>query len=301
MNLSPLRYPGGKTKAEVRRKILACAPLRVTEYREAFVGGGGIFFGIDDYFQVFNKPKSKWINDLDTDLISVYLALRDNPSEFIAKCKAVLPMQPGEDEVFPTPNSSGQKVNRRLKEQFDRCIADTTIDPAFSYFFVNRTNWAGRVDYTRPSRLYFSNAQGWDIVSTDRLERAAKCLANTKITNGDYSVLLTEPGENVWVYLDPPYVKDTKLSHNSKLYRHSFAIEDHQLFAQRVKECKHKVCISYDDDDDGIVRSLFPVSDGFFIKELAWAYCGTSSANGQSKTKKIGRELIITNYAIERN
>ena len=38
---SPLRYPGGKTKA--LRQIIPYLPARFSSYREPFVGGGAVF------------------------------------------------------------------------------------------------------------------------------------------------------------------------------------------------------------------------------------------------------------------
>jgi DNA adenine methylase len=195
-------------------------------------------------------------------------------------------MQDNEPEVYPTENSSGKKYNQRLKDQFDALKFNQDDDQAFRYFFINRTVWAGRVNYEQKSRLYFSNPEGWDIVATQRLENAAKYLQNVKITHGDYAKLLSAPGKDVWVYCDPPYMRDTKLSTTDKLYADGFTMEDHERFAKLARASKHKLCISYDDDPD--VRKLFK---GFTIIPQEWVYCGTSS-----EEKEMGRELLILNY-----
>ena len=196
--------------------------------------------------------------------------------------------QPGEPEVYPTANSSGKKYNRRLKEQFDALKFNEDEDQAFRYFFINRTVWAGRVDYERFSRLYFSNPEGWDIVATQRMEDAARHLQGVTVTCGNYADLLSAPGDDVWIYADPPYMRDTKLSATDKLYAHGFTIEDHERFAGLARKSKHKICISYDDDPD--IRRLFK---GFAIIPQQWVYCGTSS-----EEKKIGQELLILNYPV---
>ena len=103
-------------------------------------------------------------------------------------------------------------------------------------------------------------------------------------------------GDNVLIYIDPPYLVNTKLATSSQLYKHNFTIEDHKKLAKDIKVCKHKVIISYDDDEDGFIRSLY---DGFNIYEEQWTYCGSSSGKNQSKKKKVGKELIITNFKSE--
>lgn len=73
---SPFRYPGGKSKASVLAQIMRFAPKDLSEYREPFVGGGGVFFGLE-------KQCRSWINDINMGLVAVYKALRDRPKEFI--------------------------------------------------------------------------------------------------------------------------------------------------------------------------------------------------------------------------
>lgn len=281
MTPSPFRYPGGKTRESVRRRIFKLFPDDFSQFREPFVGGGGIFFAVDTKIP-------RWINDYNENLISVYLALRDNPADFIRRCKAIEAQKEGEEKVFPTQNSTGKKYNKRLKDQFDLLAKDSSADKALRYLFINRTVWAGRVNYDAPSRLYFSNPEGWNIVKTDRLERAAEHLKNTKITCTDFSELLLEPGNDVLIYCDPPYMKDTELPSMSKLYRFGFSLEDHRRFAKAALECEHNLCISYDDHPK--IRELFS-DQKFCIHEEEWTYSGSSQAK-----KTVGRELIITNY-----
>lgn len=265
---SVFRYPGGKTRSGVRNRILRLAPPH-TEYREPFVGGGGIFF---------SQPVTtkRWINDLDHDLISVYTALRDRPDDFIARCKKVPPFKSEEDVS-------------RLKAIFDDISMDDTFpDQAFRYFFVNRTVWGGRVNYTKKSRVYFSTPQRWSAKVLSTLWEAASLMGGVRITCGDYEPLLTEAGDNVWIYADPPYYKP-KLTSTSLLYRHNFEKnEQHERFAAICRACPHKLCISYEDIGDGYVQSLFK---GFSILEEEWVYGGT-----QGKKRRVGKELLILNY-----
>lgn len=277
MICSPLRYPGGKAK--VQKKILAHAPADFSEYREPFVGGGGIFFGIDPVGQ-------RWINDIHPGLIAVYQALRDRPLEFIKICKDIPAHQAGEKEV--STKKDGKKYNERLGKIFEQVKLNKDCDQAFRYFFVNRTVWMGRVNYDIPSRLYYSVPEGWNIVKTDKLEQAATHLVGTVITCGDYLPLLEAPGDDVWIYCDVPYVVNTEMTKSDQQYQYNFTLEDHEDFVEAVKNCEHKVCISYDNCD--LVREWFKDSE-FTIYEEEWKYSGTSL-----ETKKIGQEFIITNY-----
>jgi DNA adenine methylase len=282
---SPFRYPGGKTKTSIQQWILSHRPAGVEEYREPFVGGGGVLFALEP-----SSVKRRWINDANEGLMSVYRALLERPVEFLARCRQIEPARP-DDPMTADGVDGGKPQNARLKAVFDDLALNEHCDQALRYFFVNRTVFGGRVNYDRPSRLYFSKPEGWDIVKGDRLERAARHVAGTRLTCADFKPLFATPGKDVWIYADPPYVCNTGFTGNSKLYQHNFTEEDHERLAVTVRKCKHKVCLSYDDDPGGFVRSLYPETAGFTFVKTEWAYNGSTNAK-----KDRGQELLILNY-----
>jgi DNA adenine methylase len=276
------RYPGGKSKKSIREKIMSYFPNNYSEFRDAMVGGGGIFFAVP-------ITKKRWINDIDDNLMSVYLALRDNSKDFIATCRAI---QPSQDNEPLAPAKNGKCLyNARLKKIFDE-LSETDQNSALKYLFVNRTVWGGRVNYNLKSRMYFSNPNGWNVIHTNKMEQAANCLSNVKITCGSYKDLLINDGEDVVVYLDPPYFVNTNFDNMSKLYKHNFEEKDHLEMHDLVKQCKHKVVISY--DNHPFIKKLYKDFNRQKYQRWnkeEWTYCGT----GVDK-KKLGKELIITNF-----
>ncbi len=278
---SIFRYPGGKTRSGIQEWIKSHRPGGCREYREPFVGGGGVFFCMDGF-------ERYWLNDLHQGLTEVYRALVERPDDFISKCKAIEPAREDDELTEPGPRG-GKRLNKRLKAIFDEfAFGKTCNDEALRYFFINRTVFGGRVNYDIPSRLHFSNPEGWNIVKTNQLELAKEKLSGCKVTRGDYSSLFDEPGEGVWIYADPPYMVNTEMSRTSQLYQHGFTYEDHRKFAGVVSRCKHRVCISYDDDPSGEIRKLF---EGWcHIKDGRWTYCGTTNGKGGKET---GHELLI--------
>ena len=262
-------------------------PTNFDEYREPFVGGGGIFFSVP-------VSKKRWINDKDQNLMSVYFALKHRPEEFISMCKSIEPYFKGEALTFAKPG--GKKLYcKRMKKKFDELLNNPDADPALKYFFVNRTVWAGRVNYNLESRLYFSNHNGWNVVKTDLLEKASRCLRDAKITVVDYKHVLRTSGKNCVIYLDPPYVKESQMSTSSRLYLHSFNINDHIELLQEIQDSNHVIILSYEDNE--LIRDLYSSSD-FRIYEFDHTYCGTNSAmslsQNVSRKKRRAVELIIT-------
>lgn len=276
---SIFRYPGGKSKKAVYSWILSHKPNNVRHYRESMVGGGGVFFNMDE--------GRVWINDLNEGLIEVYTALRDRPGEFIKLCRSIKPAQDNDPMTEVGPRGGAPK-NKRMFDLFEELKLNIECDQALRYYYVNRTCYAGRVNYAIPSRLYFSNPQGWNITKTDLLEQAAAKLQGAKITCDGYEATLKGRQKDVWVYIDPPYVVNTDMPPTDQLYEHNFTLEQHQKLAADIRASNHRVAISYDDDPEGIVRELYR---GFRIEEATWKYCGSSLP-----TKREGQELLILNY-----
>ncbi len=209
---------------------------------------------------------------MNQPLIAVYQALKLRPLQFIASCKRI--------------SSDNPDV---MREHFKRLLADDSADEALRFFLLNRCAFNGRVrlDSASRHRTYFSNPTGMNIVHGDRLSAAAKCLQDVKITSSDFEPLFDHPGEDVLVYADPPYVRDTELSPSSKLYEKGFSMEDHLRLKQCVDRCRHKVVLSY--DDHPLIRRLY---GGYNVTSVSWTYTGNPN-------RITGRELLISNFRPE--
>ena len=87
--------------------------------------------------------------------------------------------------------------------------------------------------------------------SIERVESIHPYLSGVKITNGDYTDALFHGGEDVFIFLDPPYWKATE----SKLYGVRGELHtafDHIQFAKNMKKCPHRWLITY--DDSSVIR-----------------------------------------------
>jgi DNA adenine methylase len=123
----------------------------------------------------------------------------------------------------------------------------------------------------------------------ERLASLEGLLDGVVITNFDYSETLKNSGENVFIYLDPPYLAAT----HSKLYGKRgdlHAAFDHSKFANDLKNCKHQWLITYDDSPE--IRRNFE-----FAYVYEWEMQYGMNNYMQAKAAK-GKELLITNYKV---
>ena len=271
---SPLRYPGGKSRA--LKQILPRVPLNISEFHEPFVGGGSVFFAIRSLFQ--DRIKSYWINDLNYDLYCFWKEVRDNVPDLIATLREIRTTAVDGRALFEELTEAKDELNqnRNALSEFQRAVR---------FFVLNRITFSGIVDSGGFSQSAYEKR--FTDSSIERVKNISPYLAGTKITNGDYIEALCQDGDNVFIFLDPPYWKATE----SKLYGVRGTLHttfDHAQFAENMRKCPHKWLITY--DDSPIIRELFAFAE---IQEWTLQY-GMNNYRKTSAAK--GDELFIKNY-----
>lgn len=278
---SPLRYPGGKTKA--LRQIIPYLPARFSSYREPFVGGGSLFI----YLKQAHPHLPVWINDLNRDL---YCFWRIAQTDLIRLTHTVAELQQRAKD--------GRKLFTELTTNC-RVAELSDFARAVRFFVLNRITFSGTIEAGGYSQQAFERR--FTPTAVARLARLDLVLKrDVRITNHDYEKLLTVPGDNdkdagdVFIFLDPPYLRATK----SKLYGKNGALHtsfDHVRFARALEQCPHKWLITY--DDSPAVRRNFSFA-GAHIYEWQLQY-GMNNF-GRTFAPK-GKELFITNYPVPHN
>lgn len=263
---SPLRYPGGKSRAV--KKIIPLVPS-FNEYREPFIGGGSVFIELKQLF----PHKNYWINDLNKDLYLFWFFSKTNIINLVQEIAKI-----------KTSTINGRDLFESYKENN---VCNTDFNRVVRFFVLNRITFSGTVDSGGYSEESFQKR--FTSSSIERLENLSTILSNVKITNFDYQEVIEKGGEDVFIFLDPPYYSTTK----SKLYGKKGDLHsnfDHKRFSDQMKKCKHKWLITYDDCDE--VRDLFD-----FANILPW-----SLQYGMNNFKKeeiaLGSELFISNYSL---
>ncbi|MDP1714785.1 MAG: DNA adenine methylase [Anaerolineales bacterium] len=263
---SPLRYPGGKSRAIP--KILEQLPESFLELREPFVGGGSVFIYIRQKFPAVKV----WINDLNFDLYCFWKITQANTGELAGRLKKI-----------KNETKNGRGLFDEFRGSLNEHLSD--FDRALRFFVLNRITFSGTVDSGGYSELAYHSRFTHSSIS--RLLPLEPLLQNVKITNLDYRDVIHEPGNNVLVFLDPPYLAATK----SRLYGKNGDLHlgfDHVQFAAEMKNCRHNWLITY--DDSAAIRQNFSYAN-LYEWELQY---GMNNYKQNNAAK--GKELFITNY-----
>ncbi|SMX54715.1 DNA adenine methylase [Candidatus Brevifilum fermentans] len=261
---SPLRYPGGKSRAI--KKIIPLLPSFI-EYREPFVGGGSIFISIKQKI----KGNEYWINDLNIDLYLFWKYAKEKNADLVESVREKKKLYPNGKDLF-----SYYKENRENLSDFERAVR---------FFILNRITFSGTIDSGGYSEESFQKR--FTESSIIRLKRIVEIIKDIKITNFDYESVVKTSGENVFIFLDPPYfsTKESKIYGKGGDLHANF---DHFRFAKIMRECEHKWLITYDDCNE--IRELFS-----FAHIIPWSLQYGMNNFGKASAKK-GNELFICNY-----
>ena len=270
---TPLRYPGGKSRAVV--KLLQFLPNlnEYKEFREPFLGGGSVSLEI-----IKRYPDIEiWVNDLYEPLVNFWKELQHNGEEFqnmLLDIKNTFPDRNTARDLFI---ESKGKINDKEKTNFDRACA---------FYIVNKCSFSGLTESSSFSPQ--ASESNFSIRGIERLSEYSRLIENWKITNRSYEELLTD-WNGAFVYLDPPYdIKDNLYGKKGGMHK-TF---DHDEFARACDHFTSPMLVSYNSSQ--IVKDRFRE---WTVGEFAHTYTMRSVGcyNIDQATRK---ELVLLNYEV---
>ena len=270
---TPLRYPGGKSRAT--SKLFQYMPdlSAYEEFREPFLGGGSVALEVTTRY-----PKIDiWVNDLYEPLYNFWRELQDNGQQL--RDELVQLKQRHVDVV------SAKNLFLDAKRYLERPVEDTeNFHRAVSFYVVNKCSFSGLTESSSFSAQ--ASESNFSFNGIDKLPEYQKLIANWKITNLSYEELLTDD-KAVFTYLDPPYdIKDNLYGRKGSMHK-GF---DHDKFAADCDRFVGPQLVSY--NSSNLVTDRF---QGWTVGEFAHTY--TMRSVGSYNTDQASRkELVLHNY-----
>jgi len=259
-NVSPLRYPGGKTRAcKILDKIID-EYFNISEFDQLispFFGGGSFEF----YFQ--NKYKKNLIvNDKFHPLYTFWNQVKINKKKLCNQLKDI--------------DSVSKEDFKNYRETI--LTLDDKLLQAVQYFVINRCSFSGATlsggFSEEASKKRFTPS------SIKRIEQLN--LDYVDIHNLDFSDFIKKYfSKRSLLFLDPPYYLEKK----SKLYGNNGDLHedfDHEKLFKLLKKKKNWI-VTYNNCD--YIKDLYK---DFIILDAEWSY-------GMNKSKKSSEIIIISN------
>lgn len=255
-----VKWSGGKVRE--LKMFKEYYPKSFKRFIEPFVGGGAVFFDLENDDNV--------INDVHNDLINFYNQIKNGHSLDIYN--------------LMSSYENNEKDYYFLRDEF---VPSNDIERAFVFFYLRKTCFRGMLRYNKKGKFNvpFGRYKTYDfeILKDKRYEDILK---NTEILSSDFSNIFDAyNSEENFVFLDPPY--------DSTFTDYGYCIYDrkkHIELAKRFKSTKNKCLIVIGETD--FIKDLYKdyIVDRYHKKYAFKIY------DGRVGDEIDNHHLIIKNY-----
>lgn len=288
-----IKWVGGKSQLieQLESHLPAGFDLwRDVTYIEPFVGGGAMLFHM---LQEHRNIKSAIINDINTDLATCYLVVRDHPKELIEALKEI------EAQYRTLPSEEARRayyMDTRAKYNQKNL---NPIDNTVCFFFLNRTCFNGlyRVNKKGEFNVPFGKYTNPTICDPATIMADSELLQKVEILTGDFEQTFKYAKGNTLFYFDPPYRPLSNTSSFNDYAKESFNDEAQirlKKYCDRIHEAGFCFMLSNSDckganEEDTFFDDLY----GAYQIDRVWA---TRSVNSNpSKRGKLTEILVHDN------
>ena len=269
---TPLRYPGGKSRACTKLATVFPDLSKFKEYREPFLGGGSVALYVTKMYPHLNV----WVNDLYVPLINFWKELQHDGQGLQDLLWSTKNMYPDRDTAKELFIQSKEDLNDEKLSNQKRAAA---------FYIVNKCSFSGLTEASSFSPQ--ASESNFSYRGIEKLAAYGKLIENWHITNSDWSDLLSD-NKDTFVYLDPPYeIKDNLYGGKKGDLHKRFS---HDNFATMCDKYTATQLISYNSSQ--LIKDRF---NNWYSAEFDHTY--TMRSVGEYMKEQQGRkELLVFNY-----
>ena len=270
---TPLRYPGGKSRACTKIDQYFPKTWKYDEYREPFLGGGSVAIHVTK-----KNPNIKvWVNDLYEPLVNFWKTLQSDGQKMrdeLVQLKYRHPEPVSAKQLFLEAKEYLNHETKRT-EPFHRAV---------SFYIINKCSFSGLTESSSFSAQ--ASDQNFSMRGIEKLPYYSELIQKWHITNLSYEKLMTDD-DGVFLYLDPPYsIKDNLYGKKGTMHS-GFS---HETFHKTCDKYKVDQMISY--NSDNLIKERF---QGWKAQEYDHTYT-MRSVGDYMKDQQKRKELILLNY-----
>ena len=282
---TPLRYPGGKSRACTKMDPYFPDLSKYAEFREPFLGGGSVAIHVSKKY-----PHLKiTVNDLYEPLINFWVQLQtfgDELTDKLIDYKTNHPDPPKELRKEEGTEFPAKELFLNSKEAINNKSLDG-IERAAAFYIVNKCSFSGLTESSSFSKQ--ASVSNFSMKGIEKLRGYSEIISHWHINQYSYEYCFRENiHDDLFMYLDPPYdIKDNLYGKSGSMHK-GF---DHDEFANNCSQSKVDMLISYNSDQ--LVKDRFK---GWTAGEFDLTYT-MRSVGEYMRDQKERKELLLYNYS----
>ena len=271
---TPLRYPGGKSRACEKMGPYFPDLRNYDEFREPFLGGGSVAIYITKKYPNLDI----WVNDLYEPLVNFWQQLQMFGADLKDKLVDL-------KTINNTPVLAKELFLKAKEQVNDKDLP--SIDRAVAFYIINKCSFSGLTESSSFSEQ--ASNSNFSLRGIEKLPGYSSLISRWRITNYSYDYLM-DGNMGAFMYLDPPYdIKDNLYGNKGSMHK-GF---DHDKFAADCDANKMDQLVSYNSDQ--LVKDRFK---NWNAAEFDLTYT-MRSVGEYMREQKQRKELLLFNYGIE--
>ena len=261
-----IKWVGGKYRSIHQLKLLF--PKEFKTYYEPFMGSGVVFFNVQPYKAV--------LNDVEFSLVNTFRSVKRDVASVIKELNSFV----NEEESYYT-----------IRKEFNNSSSVVLGRKGAQFIYLNKCGYNGlyRVNKKGHLNVAFGKRVGSPHKDFTNLKDCSAALQNTTIMNSDYKEILDLARRGDFVYMDPPYYKETPKSfvgYNSK----EFTEEDHERLALECEFLtKRGVMFALSNSNTDFILNLYKKYNIYPIQIARTVSCDITK-------RSQAKEILVTNY-----
>jgi len=270
---TPLRYPGGKSRACAKMAAYFPNLRECTEFREPFLGGGSVAIYVSKKY-----PHLKiTVNDLYEPLMNFWSNLQMFGTDLYTELKNLKTTYCNQDSARCLFAEMKDIINDRTKTDLDRAVA---------FYVVNKCSFSGLTESSSFSAQ--ASDSNFSMRGIEKLPEYSEIISGWHINQYSYEYCFRENiHDGLFMYLDPPYdIKDNLYGKKGAMHK-GF---DHDKFAEDCSNSSIPQMVSYNSDQ--LVKDRFK---DWSAAEFDLTYT-MRSVGHYMREQKDRKELILMNY-----
>lgn len=307
-----IKWAGGKTrlKGELLKTVeIASGSMKVKKinYYEPFFGGGALFFELYRHDMI----DKAYINDIIPHLVLFYevIAKKEWLEDLFSEIESLAIKFEQEDkkQVYGSAKENSGWV-KEFNELWINKLPKTKrekIKSAALFFVLNKTGFNGMFRLNKDGKFNIpkgdTNKINFDDKVRDNFKQVSSILSTTSIHCGSYEKIL--PPENKidkhtsFIYLDPPYIPDSRTADFTDYSKEGFKEEDHKKVANifhQLAEDGYKVVLS--NNANNASKEMYAENKKVFAYEINVSRAIAKTKEGKRPPSK---ELLVSSFNID--
>ena len=273
---TPLRYPGGKSRAVTKMAQYFPDMREYVEFREPFLGGGSVAIHMTKTY-----PHLKiTVNDLYEPLINFWSNLQMFGTELYTDLKNLKTANCNQDSARCLFAEMKDVINDKTKTDLERAVA---------FYVVNKCSFSGLTESSSFSAQ--ASDSNFSMRGIEKLPEYSEIISHWHINSYSYEYCFQNNiHDGLFMYLDPPYDIKDNLYGKKGVMHEKF---NHDKFAEDCDNQDVSMMVSYNSSQ--LVKNRFK---DWNAVEFDLTYT-MRSVGEYMKDQQQRKELLLLNYGTQ--